>query len=191
MGRGDRLPPPLLNRSNPKPILTARAYLRVHINARRLQNPWTNNRICANFINEVSNFTDEAPASPAKTKSAAPGAIGQVVEIAGSGSQIRIDAAALSALQSHADASVAMSGQVGSQVKMMVGIELADRQRPHAARRRQWRAFRPRRLPRRRHEGFGRQARQLPPRRHPLSDPGLRRASGHDRRPARDLRRKR
>ena len=73
------------------------------------------------FINEVSNFTDEAPASPAKTKSAAPGAIGQVVEIAGSGSQIRIDAAALSALQSHADASIAMSGQVGSQVKMMVG----------------------------------------------------------------------
>jgi hypothetical protein len=73
------------------------------------------------FINEVSNFTDEAPASPATAKSAAPGAIGQVVEIAGSGSQIRIDAAALSALQSHADASVAMSGQVGSQVKMMVG----------------------------------------------------------------------
>ena len=73
------------------------------------------------FINEVSNFTDEAPASPAKGKGAAPGALGQVVEIAGSGSQIRIDAAALTALQSHADASVAMSGQVGSQVKMMVG----------------------------------------------------------------------
>ena len=73
------------------------------------------------FINEVSNFTDEAPASPATAKNAAPGAIGQVVEIAGSGSQIRMDAAALSALQSHADASVAMSGQVGSQVKMMVG----------------------------------------------------------------------
>jgi hypothetical protein len=73
------------------------------------------------FINEVSNFTDEAPASPAKGKSAAPGAVGQVVEIAGSGSQIRIDPAALTALQSHADASVAMSGQVGSQVKMMVG----------------------------------------------------------------------
>src|SRR3954465_6793923 len=73
------------------------------------------------FINEVSNFTDEAPASPAKGKGAAPGALGQVVEIAGSGSQIRMDAAAIAALQSHADASVAMSGQVGSQVKMVVG----------------------------------------------------------------------
>jgi hypothetical protein len=73
------------------------------------------------FINEVSNFTDEAPASPAKGKAAAPNAVGQVVEIAGSGSQIRIDAAALTALQSHSDPSVAMSGQVGSQVKMMVG----------------------------------------------------------------------
>ena len=47
--------------------------------------------------------------------------IGQVVEIAGSGSQIRIDAATVTALQSHKDPSVAMSGQVGSQVKMIVG----------------------------------------------------------------------
>ena len=61
-------------------------------------------------------------------------AIGQVVEIAGSGSQIRMDAAAVTALQSHTDPSVAMSGQVGSQVKMVVGNSLADRQRPHAAR---------------------------------------------------------
>ena len=73
------------------------------------------------FINEVSNFTDEIPASPVKGKGPAPTAIGQVVEIAGSGSQIRMDAAALGALQSHADASVAMSGQVGSQIKMIVG----------------------------------------------------------------------
>src|SRR5438128_3493532 len=73
------------------------------------------------FINEVSNFTDEAPASPAKGKSAAPAAIGEVIEIAGSGSQIRMDAAALNAIQSHKDPSIAMSGQVGSQVKMTVG----------------------------------------------------------------------
>jgi hypothetical protein len=74
------------------------------------------------FLNEVSNFTEEA--EPAPVKSAAPsdlGAIGDVVEIAGSGSQIRMNAAALSALQSHSDPSVAMSGQVGSQVKMVVG----------------------------------------------------------------------
>ena len=74
------------------------------------------------FLNEVSNFTEEA--EPAPVKSATPsdlGAIGDVVEIAGSGSQIRMNAAALSALQSHSDPSVAMSGQVGSQVKMVVG----------------------------------------------------------------------
>src|SRR5436190_19718001 len=72
------------------------------------------------FINEVSNFTDESPAAPAKSGDAL-SAIGEVVEIAGSGSQIRIDGKALAALQSHKDASVAMSGQVGSQVKMVVG----------------------------------------------------------------------
>ncbi|HZC38565.1 MAG TPA: ATP-binding protein, partial [Sphingomicrobium sp.] len=47
--------------------------------------------------------------------------IGEVFEIAGSGSQIRMDAAALAAIQSHKDPSIAMSGQVGSQVKMTVG----------------------------------------------------------------------
>src|SRR5947208_15872344 len=73
------------------------------------------------FLNEVSNFTDETPASAAKGKSAAPAAIGEVIEIAGSGSQIRMDAAALNAIQSHSDPSIAMSGQVGSQVKMHVG----------------------------------------------------------------------
>ena len=74
------------------------------------------------FLNEVSNFTEEAAPAPVKS-GAAPdlGAIGDVVEIAGSGSQIRMNAAALTALQSHADPSVAMSGQVGSQVKMVVG----------------------------------------------------------------------
>jgi len=72
------------------------------------------------FINEVSNFTDEPPAAPTKSGKAL-SAIGEVVEIAGSGSQIRIDATALMALQSHKDPSVGMSGQVGSQVKMIVG----------------------------------------------------------------------
>jgi hypothetical protein len=72
------------------------------------------------FINEVSNFTDETSAAPAKGKAAAPGAVGKVVEIAGSGSQIRMDGAALGGLMTHSDPSVAMSGQVGSQVKMLV-----------------------------------------------------------------------
>jgi len=74
------------------------------------------------FLNEVSSFQeDEAPAAPAKATGPAPGAIGTVVEIAGSGSQIRMDATIVAAMQSHADASVAMSGQVGSQIKTVVG----------------------------------------------------------------------
>ena len=74
------------------------------------------------FLNEVSSFSEEEAApAPAKSSPTKLDAIGQVVEIAGSGSQIRMDGAALSGLQSHSDPSVAMSGQVGSQVKMVVG----------------------------------------------------------------------
>ncbi|MFL6753570.1 MAG: ATP-binding protein [Sphingomicrobium sp.] len=47
--------------------------------------------------------------------------MGKVVEIAGSGSQIVLDAATVATLQSHKDPSVAMSGQVGSQIKTVVG----------------------------------------------------------------------
>src|SRR6185437_13935449 len=73
------------------------------------------------FLNEVSNFTEESSAAPKASSARAPSAVGKVVEIAGSGSQIRMDAAAVAALQSDKDASIAMSGQVGSQVKMVVG----------------------------------------------------------------------
>jgi uncharacterized protein DUF87 len=74
------------------------------------------------FLNEVSSFSgeDNAPA-PAASGSSAPGSIGHVVEIAGSGSQVLLDAATVAALQAHKDPSVAMSGQVGSQVKTIVG----------------------------------------------------------------------
>jgi hypothetical protein len=73
------------------------------------------------FLNEVSSFTEEAPPSPAAAASTSLAPIGEVLEIAGSGSQIRMDATRLAALHSHKDPSVAMSGQVGSQVKMIVG----------------------------------------------------------------------
>jgi hypothetical protein len=76
------------------------------------------------FLNQVSSFQDEeagTAAAPAKAAGPAPGPIGQVVEIAGSGSQIRLDAATVTAMQSHRDPSVAMSGQVGSQIKTVVG----------------------------------------------------------------------
>ncbi|MEO8547771.1 MAG: ATP-binding protein, partial [Sphingomicrobium sp.] len=74
------------------------------------------------FLDEMGSFTDEPGAdgkAAASAKALPP--IGQVFEIAGSGSQIRLDAATLGALSSHKDPSVAMSGQVGSQVKMIVG----------------------------------------------------------------------
>ena len=74
------------------------------------------------FLDEVSSFSEEDASAPSTKGSQGPqSAIGGVIEIAGSGSQIRMDAATLTALQSHSDPSVAMSGQVGSQVKMIVG----------------------------------------------------------------------
>jgi Helicase HerA, central domain len=73
------------------------------------------------FLNEVSSFSEEAPPPPKASAQAALAPMGSVVEIAGSGSQIRMDTAMLVALQGHADPSIAMSGQVGSQVKMVVG----------------------------------------------------------------------
>lgn len=73
------------------------------------------------FLNEVSSFSEESAAAPPAGGAQQVSAIGDVVEIAGSGSQIRMNAPTLAALQSDKDPSVAMSGQVGSQVKMVVG----------------------------------------------------------------------
>src|SRR5947209_8141550 len=76
------------------------------------------------FVDEVSSFSEEGSSEPKAAKAGAAKPlppIGTVVDIAGSGSQIRIDAAAMMALQSDPDPSIAMSGQVGSQVKMVVG----------------------------------------------------------------------
>jgi hypothetical protein len=74
------------------------------------------------FLDEVNSFTEEdsvPAAAAASPKTLAP--IGKVLEIAGSGSAICMDARQLAALQAHSDPSVAMSGQVGSQVKVIVG----------------------------------------------------------------------
>jgi hypothetical protein len=74
------------------------------------------------LLDEMNSVSEEAPApSAAPAPQGAVPAIGVVLEIAGSGSQIRMDAATLAKLQSHKDLSVATSGQVGSQVKMVVG----------------------------------------------------------------------
>jgi len=77
-----------------------------------------------NFVAEISSFSDEQQSPEAKPAPRAVGplpTLGQVVEIAGSGSMARFDGTVLNGLLSHADPSVAMSGQVGSQVKMMSG----------------------------------------------------------------------
>lgn len=47
--------------------------------------------------------------------------IGYVMEIAGSGSQVTLDAQVLNELMTHSDPSIAMAGQVGSQIKIRVG----------------------------------------------------------------------
>jgi hypothetical protein len=73
------------------------------------------------FLNEVNSFADEVATASVSPAPARTGVIGEVIEIAGSGSQIRMDRAAVTALLSHSDPAVAMSGQVGSQVKMVVG----------------------------------------------------------------------
>jgi hypothetical protein len=75
-----------------------------------------------NFVEEITSFGEEGPA-PVKQASPALNLppIGVVAEIAGSGSRILMDSAALATLSGHSDPSVAMSGQVGSQVKMLVG----------------------------------------------------------------------
>ncbi|MEO7365913.1 MAG: DUF87 domain-containing protein [Sphingomicrobium sp.] len=70
----------------------------------------------------MGSFTEQdGAASPAASSGQALPSIGHVVEIAGSGSQVRLDPTVLNALSNNADLSVAMSGQVGSQVKMIVG----------------------------------------------------------------------
>ena len=73
------------------------------------------------FLDEMSSYTESeggAGAGSAARDACPP--IGQVLEIAGSGSRVVMDAARLLELQAHGDPSIAMSGQVGSQVKMKV-----------------------------------------------------------------------
>ncbi|MCL6741461.1 DUF87 domain-containing protein [Sphingomonas sp. RB56-2] len=72
------------------------------------------------FLDELSNYSDTDEASSASAGQASVPPIGRVLEIAGSGSRVWMDFERLQMLLKHADPSVAMSGQVGSQVKMMV-----------------------------------------------------------------------
>jgi hypothetical protein len=75
------------------------------------------------FVDHLSSYSEETPQSGTEVPrpSSNVPAIGTVQEIAGSGSRVTMDAAQLHALLDHKDPSMAMAGQVGSQVKMKVG----------------------------------------------------------------------
>ncbi len=62
-----------------------------------------------------------APAAPAPVSNSGLHHIGFVMEIAGSGSQVTLDGGILNELMAHSDPSIAMAGQVGSQIKIRVG----------------------------------------------------------------------
>ena len=73
-------------------------------------------------MNDISSIH----AFPGRTGDAHPVAlqpieIGRVIDIAGSSSQVRLDAAMVAGLASNPDPSIAMGGQVGSQLKMRLG----------------------------------------------------------------------
>ena len=73
------------------------------------------------FLDEMSNYADQDAAQSAAASKAGVPPIGRVLEIAGSGSRVVMDSSKLIELQSHGDPSMAMSGQVGSQLKVRVG----------------------------------------------------------------------
>ena len=81
----------------------------------------TDNNNLHQFLEQMSSFSEDSAAGNNAAKPPAVPAIGTVVEIAGSGSRVTMDAACLTALMDHPDPSIAMSGQVGSQIKMKVG----------------------------------------------------------------------
>jgi len=72
------------------------------------------------FLDELSSYSETDGSTASSAEQAAP-PIGRVLEIAGSGSRIWMDFSRLQMLLDHADPSIAMAGQVGSQVKMHVG----------------------------------------------------------------------
>jgi len=73
------------------------------------------------FLDDIGSYGD-GESVPGRATAAPSGpveAIGRVIEIAGSGSSVVMDAAALHVLAGNSDLSLAMSGQVGSQIKML------------------------------------------------------------------------
>ena len=74
----------------------------------------TDNPNLKQFVDEMSSYSDEgAPAHASSAPRAQLPAIGHVIDIAGSGSQVHMHAERLIELETHKDPSIAMSGQVG------------------------------------------------------------------------------
>ena len=72
-------------------------------------------------ISHGSREPEPDPVGRAPATAAALHHIGYVMEIAGSGSQVTLDANVLGDLMTNSDPSIAMAGQVGSQIKIRVG----------------------------------------------------------------------
>ncbi len=84
--------------------------------------PMTDNNNLQQFLDQMSSYSDEQGGNNVVAGAAVSiPAIGKVVEIAGSGSRVTMRVDRLTHLMGNSDASIAMSGQVGSQIKMNVG----------------------------------------------------------------------
>src|SRR6478735_7130771 len=70
---------------------------------------------------EKSEFQVDVSDAGSDASAVLAGAIGSVFEIAGSNSQVLLDKSAIERLAGHADPSIAMTGQVGAQVKIKIG----------------------------------------------------------------------
>jgi hypothetical protein len=121
------------------------------------------------------------------------GEIGFVFQIAGSSSQILIDLKSIEALARHSDPCIAMTGQVGSQVKMRLGQMwiIANIRSMVLDRRDPTRVVADVDFLGEGNEEFGTGRIQLPPRRYPLPDPRHRDLPGIQRGYGPDLRRQR
>ena len=82
----------------------------------------TDNNNLQQFLDQMSSYSEDSASGSSSGAATSPiPAIGHVVEIAGSGSRVSMHAERMHHLMNHPDPSIAMSGQVGSQIKMKVG----------------------------------------------------------------------
>ena len=82
----------------------------------------TDNNNLQQFLDQMSSYSEDSASGSSNAAATSPiPAIGHVVEIAGSGAAWSMHADRMHHLMNHPDPSIAMSGQVGSQIKMKVG----------------------------------------------------------------------